>query len=149
MKRMLAAILALMLCLGLCACGGDESRRSDSNEVEAKVYDYTGTYHCLGTYNSDGVVEDYDDNLENNAFIILEEGTVAKICIDPESGSGFTFWYEITGDELHLVSDFDLDGNPDEGSEAEEFYGTIDQEGCIDIDMGWGKGFYVRGFDYE
>lgn len=136
MKKAICLVMAIVLCLGLCACGGngnEENKTQSSNKDD--VLTQMGI-EPLGTYYSDGFYDD-DNNLikytGNYPLIILEENNVAKVSLNPSSGKGFTFYYEINGVHLDLYSDFNLDGVPDTGADAVRAAGTFVYDGSFTL----------------
>ena len=136
MKKAICLVMAIVLCLGLCACGGngnEENKTQSSNKDD--VLTQMGI-EPLGTYFADGTIDNNDELIpikNNNPILILEANGVAKVSLDPSSGKGFTFCYTIKGSEVFLTSDFNLDGVPDSDGKVVTAHGFFKYDGSINL----------------
>ena len=128
MKRILAMILALVLCLGLCACG--ESQPTEEEVKDAIIQnDWIGS-----TVNEEGYETKFRVTFMNNYDAKLYRKYL---------GSGFDYtWegtYEITDDQI-IISDSlnDVDFFIDYTYEDGEIYLTLNDRG------GFGEGEVER-----
>jgi hypothetical protein len=69
MKKTISLILAVILCLGLCACGDDSGNNQDETKPNPDINtEYVGEWKCMRVVSSEGDTEEY--------FITLnEDGT--------------------------------------------------------------------------
>lgn len=128
MKKVVALIFVLVLCLSLFACAksGDAGNKASSNDISK----YNGSYYADGTIGNSG---DLIPIKSNNPILILEPNNVAKVSLNPASGKGFTFCYTINGSSISLKSDFNGDGVPDTDGDAVRGEGTLSYDGTITL----------------
>ena len=104
MKKALSLVLALVLCLGLCACGIQTDKLSADEAMLIGEWQPTSTDHSDRTLvfltsgkgifvtNSSGYGLDFDWGTMNGKVYIMDH--------DPSSISGLTNMYEIRGTSL-------------------------------------------------
>ena len=101
MKRILAMILALVLCLGLCACGGSEEVVTKPSKEDIKDAIIHDTW--VASLEEDGIVEEYTVKFLNNY-----EAKETSYYYYTDSGFSLSHTregtYEITDDQI-IISD--------------------------------------------
>ncbi|MBQ8696208.1 MAG: hypothetical protein IJ519_00655, partial [Clostridia bacterium] len=135
MKKTLSIILAILLCVSLCACsGGGDKKKKDNASGDDAIGMYVGMYAEMF-----GETTPLDQVYEDESYIDLKSGSKCTFTLDGDVVEGCT--WSLKGDELTIS--LEMEG------ETESLTGTL-KDGVIVIDMmGIPMTFAKEGADVE
>jgi len=150
MKKALSLLLALVLCLSLCACGGSSGENNATNAPETTtpptIEDLAGTWsQSLWFLTTDLVLNangsyDYGNNVSKGLASVLDNGT--KLQLAQKGGDDYIYhknyglfsnYIYSTGATFSGDSEYGLPFTPDEnGRSNQEFYHNLEADSRYD-----------------